>query len=62
MKERIKAKDSLLEECEKEIMKIRKQYEIIDQAVGKGTGKRDADRKGNFIESHGLLKERKNRA
>lgn len=26
MKERLRAKDSLLEECEKEITKIRKQY------------------------------------
>lgn len=56
MRDRMKAKDSLLEECEKEIMKIRKQYEIIDNAVGRGKNKSSVENRRNHVEAHGLLK------
>lgn len=58
MRERLRAKDNLLEDCEKEISKIRKQYEVIDRVVGKV--KVEQENKKNHI-PHGLLRDRKSK-
>lgn len=53
MRERLRAKDNLLEECEKEIIKIRKNYEILDKAVAK---QKAGLENRSVAGGHGLLK------